>query len=150
MPQSLAALLVHFVFSTKLRQPFITPEIESDLFPYMATVLRNVESTSLAINGTTDHVHILLQLSRKHALCEIVEEVKKTSSKWIKTKGAEFAAFQWQTGYGAFSIGESGVDAVKAYIANQKIHHRKITFQDEFRKLLAKYRVEYDERFVWD
>jgi len=150
MPQSHAAVLVHLVFSTKHRQPLITSDIEPELFPYMATVLRNIDSPSLTINGTPDHVHLLFRLSRKHPLCDVVEEVKKTSSKWIKTKGVSFAAFQWQAGNGAFSIGESVVPALRQYIANQKEHHRRQTFQDEFRTFLNKYKIEYDERYVWD
>jgi REP element-mobilizing transposase RayT len=97
-----------------------------------------------------DHVHLLFRLGRKRSLAEIVEEVKKSSSKWIKTKGPQYKDFYWQSGYGAFSIGQSGIDALKAYIANQKEHHRKKTFQEEFREFLAKYQIEYDERYVWD
>jgi putative transposase len=150
MPQSLASLLVHLVFSTKNREPWITPELEAELHPYLASVCRAMESPSLAINGTADHVHILLSLSRKHALCDVVEEVKKRSSKWAKTKGAALVQFHWQGGYGAFSIGESMVKDVRRYIANQKEQHRHKSFQDEFRAFLKKYGVEYDERYVWD
>ena len=150
MPQSLSSVLVHLVFSTKRRQPLIDPAIETELHPYFATVFRACDSPSLTINGTADHVHALFVLARTERLCDVVEEVKKRSSKWIKTKGAAYAGFEWQAGYGAFSIGQSNVDALKRYIANQKQHHRKMTYQDELRKLLAKYRVEYDERYVWD
>lgn len=150
MPRSLASILVHLVFSTKHRQPLITPEIEPELHPYLATVHREMDSPTLTINSVTDHVHILFRLSRTHPLCDIVEEVKKRSSKWIKTKGPSFAEFQWQTGYGAFSIGESNVAALRNYIAKQKERHRRMSFQDEFRALLDKYRLEYDERYVWD
>jgi REP-associated tyrosine transposase len=150
MPQSLSSVLVHLVYSTKNRQPFLTPEIESELYAYQATVFREMDSPSLAINGTADHVHALFRLSRKIALCDVVEEVKKRTSKWIKTRGSQFARFEWQAGYGAFSIGESGVAALKRYIDRQKEHHRKKSFKDELRALLAKYGVEYDERYVWD
>jgi REP element-mobilizing transposase RayT len=150
VPQSLASILVHLVFSTKNREPFLTPEIETELHPYMATVLRVVDSPSLTMNGTADHVHILLRLGRTRTIAEVVEEVKTSSSKWIKTKGPRFAGFHWQAGYGAFSIGEPGVPALRRYIANQKEHHRVRTFQEEFRAFLAKYRIEYDERYVWD
>jgi putative transposase len=95
-----------------------------------------------------DHLHALFRLSRRVALCDVVEEVKKRSSKWMKTKGA--AHFQWQTGYGAFSIGESGTDALKRYIARQKENHRGMSYQDEVRALLSKYKIEYDEEYVWD
>ncbi len=147
MPQSLASILVHLIYSTKNREPFITPEIESELHPYLASVFRAMECPSIIINGTADHVHSLFRLARTVALCDVVEEVKKRSSKWIKTKGPEFAAFQWQAGYGAFSIGESGVPAVKQYIAGQKEHHKTKTFQDELRTFLKKYGVEYDEQY---
>jgi putative transposase len=150
MPQSHAVVLVHLVFSTKNRHPWIRPEIEPELHPYLATVFRSLDSPTLTINGTFDHVHILFRLGRKIALANVVEEIKTSSSKWIKTKGAEYAKFYWQNGYGAFSIGQSGVEALKKYIARQKEHHRKKTFQDEFRTFLAKYEVDYDERYVWD
>ena len=150
MPQSHASILVHLIFSTKHRQPLITPEIETELHPYMATVLRTLDSPSLTINGTVDHIHILFRLGRKISLAEVVEKVKSSSSKWIKTKGTEFKNFYWQNGYGAFSIGESGVEALRRYIAKQKEHHRRISFQDEYRTFLKKYGLEWDERYVWD
>jgi len=150
MPQSLASILVHVVFSTKHRQPLIKPEIEDELFAYMASIWRAHESPAIAINGTEDHVHMLISLSRKVALSDVIEEVKKSSSKWIKTKGSEYKNFYWQNGFGAFSIGQSGVEALKKYIAIQKEHHKKKTFQDEFRAFLKAYNIEYDERYVWD
>jgi len=150
MPQSFSSILVHLVFSTKDRRPLIRPDIESELYPYLATVCREMDSPSLAINGTTDHVHVLFRLGRKTALADLVEEIKKRSSKWIKTKGPQYADFYRQSGYGAFSIGESGVQALKRYVANQKEHHRRQTFQQEFLAILAKYQLEYDERYIWD
>jgi len=150
MPQSLSSILIHLIFSTKNRELFLTPEIETELYPYMASILKAVKSPALIINGTSDHVHTLLSLSRVVTIADLVEEVKTESSKWIKTKGREFNNFHWQNGYGAFSIGQSQVPAVKRYIARQKEHHRRITFQDEYRKFLKLYGVEYDERYVWD
>lgn len=150
MPQSLARILVHVVFSTKHRQPLIKPEIEDELFKYLCGILREHESPAFNINGTEDHVHILISLSRKIALSDLLEEVKKSSSKWIKTKGPEYKNFYWQNGFGAFSIGESGMPALKKYIAEQKEHHREKTFQEEFREFLKLYNIEYDERYVWD
>ena len=150
MPQSLSSLLVHLIFSTKNRAPFLTPEIEAELYPYLAKIFRELKSPSLAINGTTDHVHALFALGRVIAVADLVEEVKKTSSKWIKTKGGIFRNFYWQKGYGAFSIGQSSVPALKRYIAAQEQHHQNITFQDEYRKFLKAYRIDYDERYVWD
>ena len=128
----------------------IRPEIEEELNKYHAGILRNLDSPMLATGGTEDHIHILLRLGRKMDLARLVEKVKSSSSKWIKTKGPEYKDFYWQAGYGAFSIGQSGVEAVKKYIANQKEHHRKKTFQEEFRAFLKRYEIEYDERYVWD
>jgi putative transposase len=100
--------------------------------------------------GTKDHIHLLCTLSKNHAACKIIEQVKKNSSKWIKTQGSEFAEFQWQNGYGIFSVSQSNVVQTKEYIANQEKHHQKMTFQEEFRRFLEKYRVSFDERYIWD
>jgi putative transposase len=150
MPQSLSSILIHLIFSTKHREAFISPEIERELHPYMAKIFRAVKSPALAIDGTRDHVHSLFALSRVITIADLVEEVKTESSKWIKTKGPEFRNFHWQSGYGAFSIGQSQAAAVKRYIQSQKKHHRRVTFQDEFRKFLKRYEIDYDERYVWD
>jgi putative transposase len=150
MPQSLSSILIHLIFSTKNREPFITSAIEEELHPYMATIFRGLKSPSLAINGTSDHVHILFALARVITIADLVEEVKTETSKWIKTKGPEFRNFHWQRGYGAFSVGQSNVPAVKRYINDQKKHHRRMTFQEEYRKFREKYGIDYDERYVWD
>ena len=150
MPQSLSSILIHLIFSTKNREPFISAAVEKELHPYMAKIFRGLKSPSLAIDGTTDHVHILFSLSRVMRIADLVEEVKTESSKWIKTKGPGFGDFHWQRGYGAFSIGQSQVPALKRYIARQKVHHQRVTFQEEYRKFLKSYGIEYDERYVWD
>jgi REP element-mobilizing transposase RayT len=150
MPQSLSSILIHLIFSTRNREPFITPAIESELFPYVGKILRGLKSPSLAINGTGDHIHVLFALGRVVTVAELVEEVKTNSSKWIKTKGLNFRNFHWQRGYGAFSVGQSNVDSVKRYIHNQKAHHKRVTFQDEYRSFLKRYGIDYDERCVWD
>jgi REP element-mobilizing transposase RayT len=150
MPQSLSSVLIHLIFSTKNREPFITPDIEPELHPYLARIFRAMKSPSLAIDGTADHVHILFCLGRVMKIADLVEEVKTGSSKWIKTRGPGFKNFHWQKGYGAFSIGQSNVTALKHYIHGQKQHHRRVTFQDEYRKFLKRYEIEYDERHVWD
>ena len=150
MPQSLSSILIHLIFSTKNREPFITPEIESELHPYMATIFRGMKCPSLAIDGTSDHIHVLFSMARIVTIADLVEEVKTESSKWIKTKGQEFRNFHWQRGYGGFSIGQSQVSTLKGYIHNQKRHHRRVTFQEEYRKFLMSYGIEYDERYVWD
>lgn len=150
MPQSLANLYVHLIFSTKERHPFLTKEIRPELHAYMATVLAELKSPAILINSVADHIHILFNMSRTVTLAKAVEEVKKSSSKWIKTKGAEFQKFSWQAGYGAFSVSESNTGAVANYIRNQEEHHRTKSFQDEFREFLKKNKIDYDERYVWD
>ena len=150
MPQSLSSILIHLVFSTKHREPFITPAVEADLHDYMGGIFRHCECPSLLIGGTADHIHALFVLSRTKTVASVVEDVKSSSSKWIKTKGALWQHFRWQSGYGAFSVSQSGMEKVKSYIANQKQHHGQTTFQDEYRLLCKKYGVEIDERYVWD
>lgn len=151
MPQSLSQIYIHLVFSTKNHQPFIDDQIAPELHAYMAKILYDeCSSPAKIIGGIEDHVHILLNLSRTCTVAHLVEMVKKRSSKWIKTKDVRFRDFQWQTGYGAFSVSSSGIDAVTKYIANQREHHRKSSFKDEFRGLLDKHKMEYDEGYVWD
>ncbi|HEY3026912.1 MAG TPA: IS200/IS605 family transposase [Pyrinomonadaceae bacterium] len=149
MPQSLSSILIHLIFSTKHREPFIAPTIETELHPSMAKIFRELKSPSLTIGGAKDHVHILFSLGRVIAVADLVEEVKTESSKWIRTKGPEFRNFYWQNGYGAFSIGQSQVPAMKRYIARQREHHRRVTFQEEYRKFLKAYGIDYDERYIW-
>ncbi len=149
MPQSLSKVLVHLIFSTKHRESLIGPEIRPRLHAYLAGILHNLKSPSLQIGGVADHVHILFALGRTISQAEVVEEAKKSSSKWMKAESG-VPEFTWQAGYGAFSIGESQADAVIHYIQNQEEHHRKVTFQEEFRKFLERYKVAYDERYVWD
>ena len=149
MPQSLAKVLVHLIFSTKHRQALIQQAVRPRLHAYIVGILENLKSPALQIGGVADHVHSLLILSRTISQAEVVEEVKKGSSKWMKAEG-NVPEFAWQAGYGAFSIGESQVDTVIHYIQNQEQHHQKISFQDEFRRFLERYRIAYDERYMWD
>lgn len=149
MPQSLSKVFIHIIFSTRGRFPFIKPAIEQELFAYMATVLREHGAQPIKIDGTEDHAHILCGLPRTMAVCDLLEKVKKRSSKWIKSKDPQYRKFSWQGGYGVFSVGESGIERVKRYIANQKQHHRTVSFKDEFREFLDRYRVDYDERYIW-
>ncbi|HEY2932091.1 MAG TPA: IS200/IS605 family transposase [Acidobacteriota bacterium] len=150
MSQTLVRLLVHLVFSTKNRRDLITPDIEPDLFAYISGILKTLDSVCLEINGTANHIHALVSQSKNLALSSLVMEIKKGSSKWIKTQGSEFKRFAWQQGYGAFSIGESGVGRLRRYIQLQKQKHEKHSFEDEFIGLLKKYNVPYDPRYVWD
>lgn len=150
MPQSLANNLVHLVFSTKHREPWLIDAVRPALHAYLATVFKNLKCPVLILNSVEDHIHILFSLHRTVALATVVEDVKKSSSKWIKTQSAELTQFAWQGGYGAFSVSSSNVDAVRQYIACQAEHHRKISFQDELRAFLSKHKMEFDERYLWD
>ena len=150
MPQSLSRILIHLVFSTKNRNPILNPEIQTELHPYLVGVLNGIDCPSLQVGGVEDHVHLLFGLSRTRTVADVVETVKTASSKWIKIKGPEFSQFHWQAGYGAFSVSQSDADTVIAYIQNQVQHHRKMTFQEEYRRLLERYQIAYDERYVWD
>jgi REP element-mobilizing transposase RayT len=150
MPQSLARLHVHLIFSTKHRASLITDPVRDSLHAYMATVLQNLGCAPVLINSVEDHVHILFELARTVSVSQAVEEVKKSSSKWIKTRGAEFAGFSWQAGYGAFAVSKSHVASVRDYIARQQEHHRRKSFQEEYRAFLERHGVAFDERYVWD
>jgi REP element-mobilizing transposase RayT len=147
--QTLVSLLVHIVFSTKNRADLITPDVEPDLFAYLSGILNHHESRCLSVGGTANHLHLLVSLSKNFAVSHVVGELKKSSSKWVKTKGATFRNFGWQDGYGAFSIGESNMEALKRYIARQKEHHRGRTYESEMLSLLKKYGVKYDEEYLW-
>ncbi|MGA2035104.1 MAG: IS200/IS605 family transposase [Thermoguttaceae bacterium] len=151
MPQSLSNVLIHLVFSTKHRYPYLrTPELRGVMTGYMVGILQNLHCPSLIIGGVEDHVHILLSLHRTIAIAKLVEEVKISSSVRIKEEGPALREFHWQNGYGAFSVSQSNVEQVKAYIADQEEHHRKRTFQDEFRLILKRHGIQHDERYVWD
>lgn len=149
MPQSLFKLLVHIVFSTKNRADLIAPEIENDLFGYMRGIVENNDAKLIIANGTTNHVHLLISLPKKIDVPELIGDIKRDTSKWIKSdKGV--TDFYWQKGYGAFSVGQSQVEVLINYIKRQKEHHAKQDFKDEFRTLLKRYEIDYDEQYVWD
>ena len=151
MPQSLANVLLHIVFSTKHRQPFLRNRQARDVMTgYVIGTLRNLQCPSLAVGVVEDHIHILCNLHRTITIAKLVEEVKTSSSARIKEEGPELVNFHWQNGYGAFSVSQSNVDEVRRYVLNQEEHHRRRTFQEEFRLLLACHQIEFDERYVWD
>lgn len=150
MPQSLAKNLIHLVFSTKNRVPQLTENIRPNLHAYITTVFKNIECPVIIIDSVEDHLHVLFHLHRTVALAKAVEEIKKSSSKWLKTQSGDLTDFAWQAGYGAFSVSESVVPAVKKYILPQAEHHRKLSFQDELRGILTKHGLDYDERYLWD
>jgi len=150
MGQSLVKNYMHIIFSTKLRVQLIHQPVQDELNSYIGGICKEMECQPIKIGGYTNHIHILCMLSKKIALMKLLEEVKSHSSKWIKTKGTELNNFYWQNGYGAFSVNPTEIDKVITYIENQKEHHKKKTFQEEYRAFLKKYKVEYDERYIWD
>ena len=151
MPQSLANVLLHIVFSTKHRQPFVqTPQLRDAMTGYLVGTLQNLDCPSLIVNPVADHVHILCNLARTISIAKLIQEIKASSSARIKEEGGAATKFAWQNGYGAFSVSQSNVEQVRRYIAQQEEHHRRLTFQEEFRELLRRHGLELDERYVWD
>ncbi len=150
MGQSLVKNYIHIVFSTKYRRPLIDESIENELFKYLGGTCNSLDCPVLIVGGYYDHIHILCMLSKNISLVELVKKVKANSSKWIKTQGENYSNFYWQDGYGAFSVNPAQIDIVKNYIANQKQHHGKKNYKNEFRLFMKKYEVEYDEKYVWD
>jgi REP element-mobilizing transposase RayT len=150
MPQSLICLNVHVVFSTKNREPLIDRDLAPRLYGYLGGIIRNTGSILLAAGSMPDHVHLLVSLGRQTCIADLVRDAKSNSSAWVHETFPEWSRFAWQAGYGAFAVSVSVLDQVKAYIANQERHHRRQTFQEEFRAFLGAHGLEYDERYVWD
>lgn len=150
MPQSLSNILVHLIWSTKERHPWLTPGIRETAHAFLAGVVRQMDCEAYRVGGVADHVHLAVRLSRTLSVADLVKEVKTASSKWLKEQGPEFNGFYWQQGYGAFSVGMSQKEILLHYINTQEEHHKTRTFQDEYRDLLRKYGIDYDERYVWD
>jgi REP element-mobilizing transposase RayT len=148
MSQSLAKVNVHIVFSTKHAQPVISAAVRDHLHAYMVGVLKNLGSYVYALYANPDHVHILSTLPRTLTMADLVSKTKTASSKWLKENGV--SKFEWQGGYGVFSVSASKVEVVKRYILNQQEHHQKAHFQEELRRFLKEYGIEYDERYLWD
>jgi REP element-mobilizing transposase RayT len=139
------------VFSTKHRTPWLEDmAVRHDLHRYMMGALQGLECCPSALNGIEDHIHVLCQLSRKIAVMDLIEELKTSSSKWIKTQGSAYHDFHWQSGYGVFSVSESQRPKVIHYIQTQEEHHHALTYQDEFRILCSRHGLQIDERYVWD
>jgi len=150
MAQSLSRVLVHFIFSTKERFPFLVDfELRKRMHAYLARVFNEHNSPAIEVGGTEDHVHILGLLSRNYAMSEIIKKAKVSSSGWVKTQGGLLSKFEWQGGYGAFSIHQSQIDQVTKYIKGQVEHHRRRTFQEEYLDFLREYQIPYDERYLW-
>ena len=148
MPQSLSLVLIHVIFSTKDRAPFLKPTVRPKLHAYLATVARNLDCECFLVGGVEDHVHLALGLSRTITIAKLVEHLKTSSTIWLKTQSPDLAHFAWQRGYGVFSVGPSDLSALKQYISTQDQHHQKHTFQDELRTLLTKYGIPFDERYL--
>ena len=150
MPQSLAPVTVHIVFSTKDRRPLMIKGVREELHAYLGGTGKAIGTPTLRVGGTEDHVHILLTLSRTLTIADTMEGLKTSSSRWMKSKGESLQDFYWQNGHGMFPVSPSNLAQVRDYIANQETHHRKMTFQQEYRLFWTKHGVEFDERYVWD
>ena len=151
MPQSLSAVFVHLVFSTKERRPFFRdPDVRSSTHRYLAAVSKELECDPVLVGGVEDHVHMLCRLGRTISQSDWIKEVKRVSSAWVKKQAPDLRTFEWQSGYADFGVSVSNLDRVKRYIATQEAHHRKVSFQDELRVLLKKHQLEWDERYVRD
>lgn len=150
MPQSLSNVILHVIFSTKGRELWLDGKARPRIHAYLATVCRDLGATFVHVGGVSDHVHIVTTLPRTLSQADLVEQIKKTSSKWMKDLGVRYRGFSWQRGYAAFSVSPSKLAAVLKYVDGQQEHHRTHTFQDEYRDLLRRHRVQFDERYVWD
>ena len=150
MSQSLSRILLHIIFSTKDRYPFLMDvELRKRMHAYLAGAFKELESPAIEVGGVGDHIHILCLLSRNYSVSEIIKKAKANSSSWAKAQGDRCRKFCWQSGYGAFSIGQSQIDAVQKYIRDQEQHHRKYTFQEEYMEILRQYQVDYNEAYLW-
>lgn len=148
MSQALSAVHIHAIFSTKNRQPYLVDSVvRSEVHAYLGGISRNLGCHVIAVGGVADHVHILSTLSRTITQADLIKELKRSSSVWLKLRIPEFS---WQGGYGVFSVGASQIESVKKYISNQEEHHRQGSFQEEFLALLEAHGVEWDEKYVWD
>ena len=151
MPQSLSAIYIHLVFSTKLRRPFLRDRTVRDkLHAQLGGISKTLECPPLLIGGTEDHVHLLCRFGRTITQAEWVKEIKRVSNIWLKGQGLDYRDFEWQGGYADFSVSKSNIEEVKRYIARQEEHHRKFTFQEELRALLRRHGIEFNEKYVWD
>ncbi len=149
MPQSLSLNIQHFIFSTKHRKPWLSKDIRERLYPYLAESIRDLGCECYRVGGIEDHVHLAVRLSRTITISEFISGTKTGTSKWLNSVAPELKDFAWQEGYGAFSVSGSNLDALINYIENQEEHHKKFSFQEEYRKILKQYGVGFDEEYVW-
>jgi len=150
MPQSLSKVILHIIFSTKDREPWLNSDVRPRMHAYLATICRDLGAEFVRVGGVSDHIHLATTLPRTLSQAQLIEQIKKTSSKWIKALDARYRGFFWQRGYGAFSVSPSQLEAVLKYIDMQQEHHRTRSFQEEYRELLRRHGVDFDERHVWD
>lgn len=149
MAQSLSKLYVHIIFHIKNDSVKIRKDDADELYSYMGSIIKDNQSIPILINGVEDHIHLLCVMSKNIALAKLVEEIKRHSSRWIKTKGTYYNQFSWQGGYGSFSVSPSLLDKTKLYIQNQQKHHKKLSFKEEYLLFLKEYGIEYDEKYLW-
>ena len=149
MAQSLTQIYTHIIFSTQNRENILCHEDLQDIHAYLGGIINNNNCNTIIIGGISDHVHILCKLSSTTAIATLLQEVKRSSSKWIKQKSPVYKDFAWQNGYAAFSVSQSKVEIVRNYIANQEAHHHKQTFKEELIEFLNNYQVEYDPEYLW-
>ena len=150
MAHTFTNLLTHIIFSTKDRRLHIDTELQAPLLAYLGAIVRELHGSALTINGTVDHVHLLLRLPATLSLADAMRVIKTNSSRWVHEQWPSRSTFGWQTGYGAFSVSQSNVGAVVRYIAGQEEHHRRVSFQEELITYLRKHGIEYDERYIWE
>ncbi len=150
MPQSLSKVIVHIIFSTKNREPWLDSDVRPRVHAYLATICRDLGAELVRVGGVGDHVHIVTTLPRTLCQADLIEHIKKTCSKWIKAVDPRYRGFFWQRGYGMFSVSPSQLKPVLEYVQTQQEHHRTRTSQEEYRELLRKQGIDFDERYVWD
>jgi putative transposase len=150
MPQSLAKIYIHVIFSTKDREPILADEWRDELFHVLGGAVNNLGCQILIVGGVADHVHLLFQLSRTISIADAVGKIKSTSSAWINQTRGLLEEFHWQAGYAAFSVSQTKLEVVREYIRGQAEHHRKVSFQDELRDWLRRYEIAWDERYLWE
>jgi putative transposase len=149
MASTLTNLLYHVVFSTKGRRPLIKPPFSEELYKYIGGIIRGERGVLLEIGGIDDHVHLVAKFRADISVADMVRDIKANSSKWAHERKTRIARFGWQTGYGAFSVSQSQLEKVRGYVRRQATHHRRISYQEEFVRLLQKHGIEYDERYLW-
>ena len=137
------------IFHTKNNENFIDTDIESELYAYLGGLLKNLKCLPIKINGIENHIHILCIMSKNISLADLTEDLKRNSSRWIKTKADKYKNFAWQGGYGGFSVSQYKADVVKQYIENQKEHHKTVSFKEEYIRFLKEYDIDYNEDYLW-